>query len=314
MINDTVSPAYTTTGTTTTVNPAYLTITDGSGNNLYTTNNTLYNGIAAAVGSGVSQTIQDLREQSTVTITSVDMAKLATATNNASTMLYIHYTPRTGTGTSPALASNVRRAIRLANGATLSQDVTVATDNGMYIQGDYNTGGTASTSNSTTTTNTPSNSSSTGNNTATNYTWRAAAVMADAVTILSNNWKDANSSNTSLSSRPATPTTVNCAVLAGDVTSNSASDPGYGNGGAHNFPRFLEDWGNVNFTYYGSLVEAFHSEAFTGRWQTGSVYNWPNRLWNFDTNLVNNRWPPGVPSGLQFTRGRWQRVVVNSNT
>lgn len=313
MINDTVSPPYTTSGGVTTMNPAYLTMTDNS-NNTIASSSTLYQGVAAALGNGMSQSFQDLREQATVTTTTVDMAKLATATGNASTMLYIHYTPRTGTGTSPALASNVRRAIRLSNGATLSQDVTVATDNGLYIQGDYNTGGTSSTSNGVTTTNTPSNSNGSSSNTATNYTWRAAAVMADAVTILSNNWSDANAGNTNLNSRQATATTVNCAVVAGDVTSNSPSAPGYGNGGAHNFPRFLENWGNVNFTYYGSLVEAFHSQSFTGQWQTGSVYNWPNRLWNFDTNLVNNRYPVGVPSGLQFTRGRWQRVTVNSNT
>ena len=302
-----VSPPSTTAAGVTTVNPLYLTMTDNSGNDLYATNKTLYTAIAAALGNGASQSFQDLREQATVTTTTVDMAKLATATNNVNTMLYVHYTPRAGTVLSPALASNARRAIRLSNGAYLNQDVTVATDNGLYIQGDFNTGSTSSVT-------TPSNTSATGSNTVANYTWHAAAVMADAVTILSRNWSDANAGNTSLSARQATPTTVNAAILAGDVTSNSASDPGYGNGGAHNFPRFLEDWGNVNFTYFGSLVEAFHSASFTGRWQTGSVYNWPNRLWNFDTNLVNNRWPPGVPSGLQFTRGRWQRVTINSNT
>ena len=110
-------------------------------------------------------------------------------------------------------------------------------------------------------------------------------------------------------SRTATPTTVNTAILAGDVASNLNGNA-TASGGAHNFPRFLENWNSVNFTYWGSLVEAYHSEEFTGLWQTGNVYYWPNRIWNFDTNFVNNRQPPGSPNGLQFSRGRWQRYRV----
>ena len=79
---------------------------------------------------------------------------------------------------------------------------------------------------------------------------------------------------------------------------------GYASGGAHNFPRFLEFWYNQNFTYYGSLVEAFRSEKYTGTWRTKNVYYWPNRMWNFDTNFTNHQ-PPGVLSGIQFTRGGW---------
>ena len=118
--------------------------------------------------------------------------------------------------------------------------------------------------------------------------------MADAVTILSNSWTD-NNSGAALSSRNATATTVNTAILAGDVPSNANGD-GIASGGAHNFPRFLENWDSVNFTYYGSLVEAFHSNKFTGSWQTNNVYHWPNRLWNFDTVFLQKQ-PPGVPTG-----------------
>ena len=107
-----------------------------------------------------------------------------------------------------------------------------------------------------------------------------------------------------MSSRTATATTVNTAILAGDVPSNSTT--GQASGGAHNFPRFLENWNNVNFNYTGSLVEAFNSTEFTGPWQTGNVYYWPNRNWNFDTNFLTNQ-PPGTPQGVLFSRGRWQR-------
>lgn len=282
-----------------------------------------YTSVLAALGNGSTQSIEDLREGSTVTVTSLDMAKLATATvppktGTATTLqstfansgtVYIHYLPRT-------LGSTQREAVRLINGRKLGQDVTVATDNGMYIQGDYNTGGSAPGDIPSNNTSDPGYATGSGSPVASGYTRNASAVMADAVTILSNNWNDSNSTNQSLSSREATPTTVNAAILAGDVASSDPRFPaynGYASGGAHNFPRFLEDWGGKNFTYYGSLVEAFNSNSFIGKWTTGSVYNWPNRMWNFDINFLNHQ-PPGEPSGLQFTRGRWQRVVLNSNT
>ena len=108
-----------------------------------------------------------------------------------------------------------------------------------------------------------------------------------------------------MAARVATPTTVNTAILAGDVPSNLNGNK-TASGGAHNFPRFLENWNNVNFTYWGSLVEAYRSEEFTGLWQTGNVYYWPNRMWNFDTNFISNP-PPGTANGISFSRGRWQR-------
>ena len=344
MIDDTQSPTITTTvgkNTTTSPNPAYITMYDRNNAPIpYSTSNTsVYNAVYSALSSypttdssgnatvntgstAITQTIQDLREASTVTMTSIDMKKLTTATaamgNSFSGTVYVHYIPHT---TSNPLPSNARRAIRLYDGGQLAENVTVATDNGMYIQGDYNTG----------TDNLATSASSAGyyTNVGTNggvsgqtqpvlykggnpaYTRFGTAVMADAVTILSNNWKDTNSSDTTVADRKAVVTTVNTAILAGDVPSNYY--PGYASGGAHNFPRFLEDWSNVNFTYFGSLVEAFNSATFIGKWQTAHVYNWPNRPWSFDTNLLDNL-PPGVPMGLQFTRGRWQRVVLNSNT
>ena len=142
------------------------------------------------------------------------------------------------------------------------------------------------------------------------YTRFASSVMADAVTILSNAWSDKNA-NQSLSARTAEATTVNVAILAGDVASNTGGN-GIASGGLHNFPRFLENWNNVNFTYYGSLIEAFNSAQHTGNWQTNDVYHWPNRLWNFDTNFLTTQ-PPGMPQGVIFSRGRWERYYLGAN-
>ena len=276
-----------------------LSITDNQGNALSAADTAA---IKNAVNNGTTTSIYDQREGSNVVVTTLDMAKLAAATvvksgvpatslqGNFSGTIYIHDISK---------ATATESAVRLINGRNLGQNVTVASDNAVYIQGDYNTGGTGPSD-------VPSNvSNPTGAATpqATGYPRYSSAVMADAVTVLSNNWSDSNASQP-LSKRTATPTTVNTAILSGDVPSDSKA--GTASGGAHNFPRFLENWNNVNFTYWGSLVEAYKSEEFTGAWQTGQVYYWPNRMWNFDTNFVSKP-PPGTASGINFSRGRWWR-------
>ena len=82
------------------------------------------------------------------------------------------------------------------------------------------------------------------------------AVVADAVMILSNNWRLDSNSTKDVSLRVATNTTVNTAIIAGIVPSGTSN--GNYSGGAENFPRFMEDWGTDNsLTYYGSMVELF---------------------------------------------------------
>ncbi len=273
-----------------------------------------YNNVTTALSSVAPTTIYDQREAANVEVTSLDMAKLATATtmptnssNATKLQTLFNVNGHGGTVYIHDVTTTSKAAIRLVNGRNLGENVSVASDNGVYIQGDYNTGGNSPGD-------VPSNvSNNDGSATpqASNYnlvngvsTRYSSSVMADAVTILSNNWSDSNSSK-SLQNRTATATTVNTAILAGDVPSNYY--PGVASGGAHNFPRFLENWQNINFTYWGSLVEAYRSQAFMGKWQTGNVYYWPERKWNFDMNFLNNP-PPGVPSGLQFSRGRWERT------
>jgi hypothetical protein len=176
------------------------------------------------------------------------------------------------------------KGIRLANGSTLPTDgLTVASQNPVYIQGDYNT----------------TSASTRG----------SAAVFADAVTILSNNWSDSQSS-AALSSRTASNTTVNTAIVAGFLPSgwtNPATGGQYGySGGMNNFPRFLENWSGKTFTYTGSMIELFTSQIGTGEWDTGSIYVPPTRVWNFDSNFVDNP-PPGSLDAVTISRGALAR-------
>ncbi len=295
------------------ITPATITVKvrNAATNILEDANSTDRSAVLSAINNGLTSSMQDKRESATVYVTNLDMAKLDTITTmptNASTAtplqkafnktsaqggtVYIHdKSGRTG---------STRGAVRLTNGRVLGQNVSVASDNGLYIQGDYNTGGNGA-----------SDVQSNGNNAplgttpeAAGYSRYAASVMADAVTVLSNAWND-NNSGGDLNARKASATTVNAAILSGDVASNT-NKSGIASGGVHNFPRFLEYWSGVNFTYYGSLIQAFNSESYTGYWQTNDVYTWPNRLWSFDTKFIDQQ-PPGLPQGVQFTRGRWER-------
>jgi hypothetical protein len=133
-----------------------------------------------------------------------------------------------------------------------------------------------------------------------------SAIYADAITILSPAWTPTASTN-ALTSRVATPDTVNAAILTGNVPSNGS----YYSGGVENFVRFQEDWSSVNFFYNGSMVEEFPSQIANYAWPgTGTVYNPPTRNWSFDTNFLNPAdLPPLVPRVIYPARIRWTTLT-----
>ena len=242
-------------------------------------------------------TIYDQREGSNVNVTSINVATLETAllaTTGFNDVLYVY---DTSTSTNP-------NAIRLTNGGVLpSSGLTVASMNPVYIQGDYNTG---TTTNPNSVPANVGNSGDTASPTVSGYTRAPAAVIGDAVMLLSNSWSDSNSS-LSLSNRNASNTTYNTAIVSGFMTSGYQPAVGaqYGySGGANNFPRFLENWTNQYCTYYGSMVELFQSQIFTAPWNTGNIYSPPIRCWNFDSNYTANP-PPGSLSAVSWSRGTW---------
>ncbi len=110
---------------------------------------------------------------------------------------------------------------------------------------------------------------------------------------LPTNWNDANAS-LALSSRPATNTTYNTAIMSGFMPSGwtppSGAPYGY-SGGAINFPRFLETWNTKSCTYYGSMVELFESKVFTGEWDTGKSMRRQNAAGTSTPSLALRRRP-----------------------
>ena len=215
-----------------------------------------------------------------------------------------------------------RRGVRLINGTSLpgfysvatpnqTRGFTVASENGVYVLGNYNATSTVLSGTSA-----PAPSQNyLPQNTAAQV---PAAIVSDAVTILSNNWDDSKSFAFPFSqaSRVATATQVRFAMLTGDgITGNTSiaynpSSFGQLNGGIHNFKRYLEQWTNVRLNYAGSLVNLFNSRNNNGFWKCcNAVYNPPIRDWTFDTTFLDpNRLPPGTPYIYSLTFTGFQRV------
>ena len=192
------------------------------------------------------------------------------------------------------LPANNLAAVRVNNGSRLPQNgLTLATARPLYVLGDYNQLNATNLGTTNTTTTLP------------------ASLVADAITILSDNWSDANSSS-AVGSRVAASTTVNAALLTGVVLTTS----GHYSGGMENFPRFLETWGLANiFTYNGSMVNMFPSLYATNTWGIANVYDPPRRNWAFDSNFDDpTKLPPKTPSLLKVIRNRWAAVAPGQNT
>lgn len=193
-------------------------------------------------------------------------------------------------------SSSTEAGVRLVNGQTLlPKGLTVASPNPIYIQGNYNA---------------PAQHLGTLDTSAT----LPASVVGDAITILSPAWDDTKSA-VGLGARKASPTTVNAALLAGIVQ----TVPGSYSGGVENFPRFLEDWDQVTFTYSGSMVVMFDSETAIGPWRgTGAtigIYNPPRRNWAFDQNFRDiNKLPPGTPCIRALIRGTWATIAPRTTS
>lgn len=259
--------------------------------------------MSVAIKSAITtnQTITDNREgattgNATIRLATLDVSVITTAINtgkfgNFNGIIYITDLSAGSTGLTN------KRGIRLKNGAKLpdgtnigsAAGLTVASANPVYVQGDYNTGTAGGVQPA-------SNSGDPTQPTVPGYTRQPAALIADAVNILSNSWTDALSGTVPV----ATNTTVNAGIISGIVPSGS----GYYSGGVENFPRFLENWSGKSFTYYGSMLELYNSQQGIGHWGAANVYSPPNRAWYFDTNFLSKP-PPGVMASYDYIRSRW---------
>lgn len=140
--------------------------------------------------------------------------------------------------------------------------------------------------------------------------------------------------------RRAVATRFNASLLMGDVPACLGAGNGVGNanGGVNNFPRFIENWQDIDNVIFGSMVSLFRSERGNARFLTSGmtnayaaagftasnwtaqrkadpyessmhcVYTPPIRNWAFDPGLTNpSNLPPGTPRVFANDRIRWVR-------
>jgi PilX N-terminal len=181
---------------------------------------------------------------------------------------------------------------------------TVASEEPVYVWGNYNTGSADPFWPSENTLTTPHS---------------AAAIIADAVTLLSNppanntapatntGWTDVESFEypASITNRPGNTSYYRMAIIAGKSipfpNPSWSTEVDFGtDGGMHNFLRYLENRGanSAVVNYAGSMISMYYSQYATGNFKCcTSVYGAPTRNYFFDTEFENpNNLPPGTPS------------------
>ncbi len=218
-----------------------------------------------------------------------------------------------GSNVAPDIAAvlehkHYRRGVRLINAQTIpgfydtatpvnTRGFTVASENAVYVKGNYNATGIAAVGTPTASTDYLPLSTTSAD--------VPASIAADAITILSNSWQDALSFSApfNLGSRVASETHTRFAMLSGDTITSLSGTPNQGggdlrmNGGVHNFKRFLENWGGTRLNYSGSLINLFNSHNNNAPFKCcNNVYSPPTRNWVFDASFLDvNRLPPGTP-------------------
>jgi hypothetical protein len=279
-------------------------ITDNSGTiRVYDGNNSLIPMSNFLPGTFTNSSFYNGREQMTVKTTDIDMTKLAASGRYPSNgAIYASRedavkdaTPNNNTPD----ASRRPYGIRLVNGATLPSATTLASNNPVYIKGDFNR--------------------HTNINPALD-TWKGCGIICDAINLQSNSWSDAN--NTTSNLKAASNTEINAAFIGGIRNTFAQGATNY-SGGAENYPRLLEDWSGRTLKWRGSFIELWQSVFATGNWTgTGTYYNAPTRDWGYDTRFTDlSNFPPTFINMFPAvneeiaTKGGWMKLdAASANT
>ena len=195
-----------------------------------------------------------------------------------------------------------RRALKVVDGGysgTLTlphngpQGLSIVSENPLYVQGNFNA---------------PNGSGNDFGSTP-GVDHVSAAVIADAVTLLSNSFNDLETfvapHEVTNAARAASTTWYRMGVISGKglsfprPTSNAANDhTDFGtDGGAHNFLRYIENWTGDTLNYRGSIVSFFTNRQAVGLYKCCDVvYKPPTRGYKFDTEfLTPSLLPPRTP-------------------
>jgi hypothetical protein len=205
-----------------------------------------------------------------------------------------------------------------------TKGITVASENMVYIWGNYNTTGISTAP--------PAGVATLSGG----YTGDQvpASIVCDAFFPISKTWFDASSSlyPDDITKRPAdnalpgvtSETSVRAGIIAGQTMAALTGTPDQGNGtdsrlngGIHNFPRFMEDWLSADrrWNFIGSFIPLYRSTQALGPWwytAPNSQYYAPIRNWAFDDSFLDpNRLPPGTPL-FQYIEPTGFKQVIGS--
>ncbi|MBX7139379.1 MAG: hypothetical protein K1X83_15535 [Oligoflexia bacterium] len=197
-------------------------------------------------------------------------------------------------------ASNNNYSVRIRNGASLQstlsgasvvKGLTVVSDQGLVVWGNYNSTG-----------------------------WVPAALLSDTTWLLSNAWTDAESLIADTFTRAGNATSVYAALLTGirrtgDANGSAGEDHGADSngGGAINAFRFNE-WfrtgsgGIPDFTYVGSIVSLGPPRKSGSTWGPFTYYSAPNRAWSYETRFNDpSKLPPMTPTFVNLKQELFMR-------
>ena len=177
-----------------------------------------------------------------------------------------------------------RRALKVVNGQLgniIMPGLAVVAENPVYVQGDYNALGGFGEPNA------------------------ATSIIADSVTLLSNNWNDLVSftSPHSTTGRQASTTWYRVAIIAGNgpsfqKPSGETTPDDFGtDGGVHNFLRYIERWSGQTLFYRGSIAIFYKNRQSVGVYKCcTNVYGPPTRNYTFDIDFLQpSLMPPRTP-------------------
>ncbi|ANV85914.1 hypothetical protein AWQ21_15410 (plasmid) [Picosynechococcus sp. PCC 7003] len=171
--------------------------------------------------------------------------------------------------------------------------LTFASDQAVYVQGNYNT-----------------------------VNKQPASVLADSLNVLSEACRNQDGLVNKSSGRGCNPdindpggnkanavnTEINSAFLANTDITNSAATSGY-NGGLENYPRFSENWGGRTLRYRGSFVSLGTPRHVSGTW-SNQLYGAPNRDWEYDMSFNEyGALPPLSPRFIHVKQSAFERYL-----
>jgi len=177
--------------------------------------------------------------------------------------------------------------VRVTNGAELVSPaagspavagLSIASDQALYVQGDYNA-----------------------------INKIPAAFLGDSLNVLSNAWNDADSV-LPVTDRDADDTTIHAALMAGTDSTGGAEgvaghDAGLYNGGLINLIRLHEDWNGDSLVFRGSFVSLAAPRHVDGAWVYGDpYYTAPDRDWNLDLDFEDPLLVPPLSPMLVYLR------------